>query len=89
MTGRREPFYVANMTEREKLLAEIERFLDRTGMGPTQFSEEAAGQRALMTRLKQGSDITLDTADRIRKYMRGYNAKKKPSGRRLEARVPA
>ena len=75
------------MSEREKLLSEIEQFLKRTGMGPTQFSEEAAGQRALMTRLKQGCDITLDTADRIRKYMRTYNVKKKPS--RLDHRVPA
>ena len=77
------------MSEREKLLAEIERFLQRTGMGPTQFSEEAAGQRALMTRLKQGCDITLDTADRIRRYMRDYSAKKKHSSRKLDTRVSA
>ena len=73
------------MSEREKLLADIERFLDRTGMGPTQFSEESCGQRALMTRLKKGEDITLDTADRIRTYMRTYNVKKKRNAAHVAA----
>lgn len=77
------------MSEHDKLLAEIERFLSKTGMGPTQFSVEAAGQRALMTRLRKGEGVTLATVDRVRRFMREYSAKKKPSAKRLEHRATA
>ena len=77
------------MSERDKLLAEIESFLDRTGMGPTQFSVESTGERALMTRLKKGADVTLGTADRIRAFMRQYGSKKKRRANRLVERATA
>ena len=77
------------MSEHDKLLADIERFLERTGMGATEFSVEAAGQRAFMTRLRSGKGCTLMTVDRVRAFMRNYGAKKKPSAFRLAQRVPA
>ena len=77
------------MTEHEKLVAEIERFLKRTGMSPSRFSADAVGQRSLMIRLRRGEGVTLATVDRLRKFMREYNVKKKPSGKRLEYRASA
>jgi hypothetical protein len=67
------------MSEYDKLVDEIERFLKRTDMSPTRFSIESVGDRAFMTRLKAGKGLTLDRVDRVRAYMRNYNAKKKPS----------
>lgn len=67
------------MSEQDRLFAEIKRFLKRTGMSPTRFSIESTGDRAFYTRLKAGKGLTLERADRVRTYMRNYNAKKKRS----------
>ena len=75
------------MSEHEKLLAEIERFLDRTGMAPSTFSLDSCGQRNLMIRLRNGEGVTLKTVEKVRSFMRNYSAKKKPSNRRLDPRV--
>lgn len=77
------------MSEHEKLLAEIERFLDRTGMAPSTFSLESCGQRNLMIRLRNGEGVTLRTVEKVKTFMRDYGAKKKPSAFRLAQRVPA
>ena len=57
-------------SEREQLLADIERFLAVTGISRTRFGWEAAGNRNLLQRLQSGSNIKLSTVDRIRSYMR-------------------
>lgn len=72
------------MSEHERLLIDIERFLTKTGMGPTQFSVESCGQRGLMTRLRRGEGVTLETADKVRTFMRTYKAKKKLDTSRVE-----
>ncbi len=58
------------MSDREKLLEDIEAFLKRTGIGATRFGVEVNGERGLMIRLRGGSDVTLGTAEKIRRYMR-------------------
>jgi hypothetical protein len=71
------------MTAREQLLLEIESFLAQTGMTATRFSEDATGERGFLIRLRKGSDVTLGTADRVRKFMREWrppaNPKKRPA----------
>ncbi len=77
------------MSEHEKLIAEIERFLDRTGMAPSTFCAEACGQRSFLIRLRNGEGVTLKTVEKVRAYMRDHGSKKKPSAFRLAQRVPA
>lgn len=60
------------MSTREQLIDEIERFLAITGMAPTRFGVEAAGERSLLSRLKGGGDITTDKADKIRAYIKDW-----------------
>jgi hypothetical protein len=60
------------MTEREKLLAEIEAFLVKTGMGATRFGVEAKGEGPLLNRLRAGGGVGIDTAKKIRDFMRTY-----------------
>ncbi len=60
------------MTEREELLSAIEDFLKRTGMTPTRFGREALKEPGLMIRLREGSNVTLKTAERLRRFMREY-----------------
>ena len=77
------------MSEHDRLVSEIERFLRRTGMTPTRFGIESVGDRAFMTRLKAGKGVTLDRVDKVRAFMRNFDFKKKPSRRRLEDRATA
>lgn len=69
------------MTAREQLLSEIEAFLKSSGMTPTQFSIEATGDRAFMTRMRQGKGLNLSTAQAVRDFMGGYKPKR-PKQRR-------
>lgn len=51
------------------LLAEIERFLARTGAAPTKFGLAAVNDGHLVANLRKGHSITLKTADKVRAYM--------------------
>jgi hypothetical protein len=59
-------------TSRENLLADIETFLDRVKMSPTEFGRRCLGDPNLMPRLRRGSDVTLCTSDKIRAFMADY-----------------
>lgn len=58
----------------DKLLSEIETFIEKHKMSPTAFGEASMGDRHLVRRLKGGGSVTLDTADRLRVYMAEYRA---------------
>lgn len=60
------------MTARETLLHEIESFLERTGLAASTFGHMALNDRALMHRLRAGSDVRTETADKLREFMREY-----------------
>lgn len=60
------------MTARETLIKEIEAFMAEHHMRPTMFGKLALNDPALMGSLRSGRDVKLETADRIRKYMRDY-----------------
>ena len=54
------------MTEREKILDEIERFLRKTGMNATHFGIESVGRRNLLNHLRDGRGLHIDSAAKIR-----------------------
>ena len=51
------------------LLAEIEAFLEQTGLSPTKFGLAAVNDGHLVANLRKGTSVTLKTADRVRAYM--------------------
>ena len=66
------------MSMRDDILAEIEKFLNRTGMSPTRFGEKTMNDRALVMRLRDGRDLKLSTAEKLRAFMRNYVPEDKP-----------
>ena len=53
----------------KSLLAEIERFLARSGLTSTKFGVAAVNDGHLVANLRKGNSVTLKTADRVRAYM--------------------
>ena len=60
------------MSSTDILLAEIEAFIVRTGMTPTEFGVQALRDPAFMIRLRAGSDVRLRTADKVRAFMASH-----------------
>ena len=54
------------MTERERLLQEIDGFLATAGMAESTFGRKAVNDGKLVARLRAGSTVTLDTASKVR-----------------------
>lgn len=48
---------------------EVEDFLELSKMRPTVFSIRAAGDRMFLTRLRNGSNITMRTAGKVRSFI--------------------
>lgn len=57
------------MSTREKLLAEIEAYLERTGLEAWRLGDEAVGDHTLVKRLRAGRDVNTGTADAVRAFM--------------------
>ena len=53
----------------KSLLAEIERFLARSGLTSTKFGVAAVNDGHLVANLRKGNSVTLKTADKVRTYM--------------------
>lgn len=77
------------MTAREQLLADIEAFIARHAMYPTTFGRLAANDTALVSRLRNGATVRLDTAERLRRFMSEYRPPKRPTSPRGNASVAA
>jgi hypothetical protein len=60
------------ISARKLLLDEIEAFLKAHDMRPTTFGRLAANDTALVSRIRGGSNVRLDTADSLRLFMRCY-----------------
>ncbi len=54
------------------LLRDVDLFLKLTGMKPTNFGRDAINDRGLMTKLRRGRKLWLDTEQRVRAYMDTY-----------------
>lgn len=63
---------------RTQLLHDVEAFLKRTNMFASEFGRRVANNTALVTRLRNGLDVRLETADRIRRFMQEYAVDNKP-----------
>jgi hypothetical protein len=73
------------MTERQKLLADIESFITKSGLAATKFGLLAMNDPAFVRRLRLGGDIRTGTAAKIRKFIADH--KNDHPKRRAEARV--
>lgn len=62
------------MSTAQKLLADVERFLEKTGMPATTFGLRVANDGHLVRDLRSGRDIRASQIDRIRDYMSGYDS---------------
>ena len=78
------------MTQAAKaLLAEIERFLARTGATPTKLGLAAVNDGHLVANLRKGHSVTLKTADKVRAYMAHRGARHESThGRRQRGVLP-
>ena len=65
------------MTDEQSLLAEIERFLARTGMRASTFGFKAVHDGKLVERLRRGGTVTLKTVQAIRRTIAEYDPKAK------------
>ncbi len=61
-------------TAADSLLSEIEAFCRRSGMAESTFGRQAVNDGKLCARLRDGKNVTLDTAERIRDFIRAYQA---------------
>lgn len=82
------------INERDKLLQEIETFLKAHGMYPSYFGRDAINDTALVSRLRAGGDVRLETVDRIRAFMRNHpkpakKRKPRPNGSAVRAQQVA
>ena len=65
----REPGANVNQSSADSLLGEIEAFCRRTGIAESTFGRQAVNDGKLCVRLRNGKDVTLDTAAKIRGYI--------------------
>lgn len=59
----------------DSLLGEIEIFCRRAGMAESTFGRQAVNDGKLCSRLRDGKDVTLETAHRIRRFIESHGAK--------------
>lgn len=64
------PFMLPPMSTRETFLAEVETYLVRSGMTDRAFGLATMNDHKFVPRLRAGGDTTLDTADKVRRWMR-------------------
>jgi hypothetical protein len=74
------------MSERQKLLQDIECFIDKFGLAASRFGLLAMNDPALVKRLRAGGDVRTETAQKLRDFMRGWKPPVNPK-RRAEARA--
>ena len=67
------PNMLLAMTSQQKLLDEVEQFVTSTGMSPSRFGLEAMNDTKLVSCLRAGVCPRLDTADRIRDFMKKHS----------------
>jgi len=65
--------YGATMKKwKDILLEDVEAYLERHGISATAFGVAVTSDRHLVHRLRRGSPVSIDTADRIRQYMHNH-----------------
>ena len=73
---------------REQFLNEIEAYLEKSGMWPSEFGVATMGDPSFVMRLRKGGDPRSSTIDKVRKWMADHPlARRRP--RKSEARSAA
>ena len=72
----------------ESLLGEIERFCRRSQIAESTFGRQAVNDGKLCARLREGKDVTLDTAERIRSFIESHRNAAEPNGEAREHSGP-
>ena len=54
----------------ETFLKRVFKYIERSGMYPTDFGKEALGDMGFITKLKKGRSPTLRTADKVSAWMK-------------------
>lgn len=67
-------------TIREMFLSEVETYLARSGMGPSEFGFQTMGDPSFVPTLRAGRDPKSSTIDRVRRWMHEH-----PLARRRKA----
>ena len=65
---------IAPMSQAQTFLTEIEAFLARTKMPPTSFGTQAVKDPNFVRDLRGGRSPSLETADRVRDFIRSQEA---------------
>ena len=65
-----------DMITRDEILSRIEKYIAETGMGPSYFSVVSTGSASTVTRMRAGSDISMNTAAKILTFLKKYPADK-------------
>lgn len=73
------------MSISKTLLAEIREYLAETGMAATTFGRAAVANTYIVEKLESGRTITVDTADRVRAWMKANPPSTKMSKTRRRA----
>ena len=58
-----------NRTFSKHFVAQVEDFLKRTGIKPSEFGRQAVGDKAFITNLRRGRSPTLATVDKVLAFM--------------------
>jgi len=54
---------------KEAFLAEVEAAIEKIGISPSQFGKDALGDRSFVFDLREGRNVGLDTAERVREFI--------------------
>ena len=73
------------MSGNQRLLDEILAFCAATDMAETTFGQKAVHEWSLVERLRDGRDVSLRTADRVREFIRDNS--KTLNGKRRRSRA--
>ena len=63
--------HTVSQSSADSLLGEIEAFCRRTGIAESTFGRQAVNDGKLCVRLRNGKDVTLETAAKIRGFIEG------------------
>lgn len=83
------PYTVRLMSLTQKLLADVEAFLDEIRMAETTFGLRALNDGKFVSRLRSGAGITIKTLDRVNTYMAAEREKGSGTQRRQPRRGAA
>lgn len=71
---------MSHMTIQDEFLAEVDRFLEATGMAETTFGRRAVNDGKFIGRLRRGKTVTLSVLERARSWMRAHADPEAASG---------